>query len=129
MKNRILIIEDEEMMLSFLSQRVRKENFQVDVARDGKEAMQCINENKYNSILVDLMLPFVSGFELIANIRADERNSETPIMVISALSSEDTIVEALSIGANEFLKKPFALNVMMAKLKLLVGGRSLVHSN
>lgn len=121
MNNRILIIEDEELMLSFLRQRVKKENFEVDVARDGKEAMQCINEHKYSSILVDLMLPFVSGFELIANIRADERNAETPIMVISALSNENTIVEALSIGANDFLKKPFALNVLMTKLKFLVG--------
>jgi len=121
MKNKILIIEDEELMLLFLQQRIKKENFDVDIARDGNEAQQLIGKNKYDSILVDLMLPFVSGFELIAYIRADKRNGKTPIVVLSALSTANTIVEALSIGANDFLKKPVAVNVLLTKLKLIGG--------
>lgn len=128
MKNRILIIEDEELMLMFLRQRMIKENFDVDVARDGNEAIELIKTNRYDSILVDLMLPFVSGFELIAHIREDRNNAETPIIVLSALSSENTIIEALSIGANEFFKKPFAVNVLLTKLKLLVSGQTYLHS-
>jgi DNA-binding response OmpR family regulator len=128
MKKKILIIEDEVLMLSFLEQRIKKENFEVDTARDGNEAQELIAKNKYNSILVDLMLPFVSGFELIANIRADKRNRDTPIVVLSALHAENTIVEALSIGANDFLKKPVAINVLLTKLKLLVGGYPSLHS-
>ncbi len=128
MKNKILIIENEEPMLFFLQKRIRKENFDVDVARDGNEAQELIKANKYDTILSDLMLPFVSGFELIANIRADKKNGETPIVVLSALSTEDTIVEALSIGANDFLKKPVAVNVLLAKLKLLAGASPLLHN-
>jgi DNA-binding response OmpR family regulator len=125
MKNKILIIEDEELILTFLQRRIEKENFDVDVARDGNEALKHIENNKYDSIIVDLMLPFVSGFQLIGHIRADQKNVETPIIVVSALGTESTIIEALSIGANDFLKKPIALNVLLTKIRLLIGGQSL----
>ncbi|WP_169306807.1 response regulator transcription factor [Pedobacter polaris] len=128
MKNKILIVEDEFLMLSFLRQRTEKENFKVDIAIDGNQAIECIDKNKYDCILVDLMLPFVSGFELIAHIRANKQNKETPIIVLSALSTESTIIETLSIGANDFLKKPFALNVLLTKLKLLIGGHNLLRT-
>ena len=128
MKNKILIIEDEELILTFLQKRIEKENFDVDVARDGNEAISQIDKNKYDSIIVDLMLPFVSGFQLIGHIRADDKNEETPIIVVSALGNESTIIEALSIGANDFLKKPIALNVLLTKLKLLIGGSSLSYN-
>ncbi|MES2829491.1 MAG: response regulator [Bacteroidota bacterium] len=128
MRNKILIIEDEELTLTFLQSRIQKENYDVDVARDGNEALEKINANKYDSIVVDLMLPFVSGFELIGHIRADDKNAETPIIVVSALSTESTIVEALSIGANDFLKKPLAVNVLITKLKLLTGGLTFLRS-
>lgn len=124
MKNSILIIEDEALMLSFLQQRLKKEDFDVALASDGSQALNSINSTKYDCILIDLMLPFVSGFELIAHIRSDQRNAKTPILVLSALSTENNILEALSIGANDFLKKPVALNVLIAKLKLLVGRAS-----
>jgi len=128
MKNKILIIEDEELILTFLQRRMQKENFEVDIARDGNEAIEQITKNKYDSILVDLMLPFVSGFQLIGHIRSDEKNAETPIIVVSALSTEETIVEALSIGATDFLKKPLAVNVLLTKLKLLTSHEPLLHS-
>jgi len=118
---KILIVEDEILLLSFLQQRIGKENFAVDIAHDGNEATRLIKENKYDTILVDLMLPFVSGFELIVKIREDKQNAETPVLVLSSLSDESTIVETLSIGANDFLKKPIALNVLLTKLKGFVG--------
>jgi two-component system, OmpR family, response regulator VicR len=127
--NNVLIIEDEELILRFMEQRISKENLEVDIARDGKEAMQLISKKKYSLIISDLMLPFVSGFELISNIRSDHRNSETPILVVSALSSETTIVEALSMGANDFLKKPFAVNVLITKIKLLFSGHTLLQAS
>jgi two-component system cell cycle response regulator len=128
MRNKILIIEDEELTLTFLQKRIEKENFDVDIARDGNEAITQISKNKYDSIIVDLMLPFVSGFQLIGHIRADDKNIKTPIIVVSALGTESTIVEALSIGANDFLKKPIALNVLLTKIKLLIGGTSLAYN-
>ncbi|RYG22121.1 MAG: response regulator [Chitinophagaceae bacterium] len=128
MKSKVLIIEDEELMLRFLEQRLKNEDFEVDIARDGNEAMQHIRQNKYATILTDLMLPFVSGFELIAKIRADERNNDTPVLVLSALSTANTIVDALKIGANDFLKKPFAINVLLTKIKLLLSDGAMLKA-
>lgn len=122
---KVLVIEDEALILHFIEQRLKKEGFAVDVARDGKQAMKHISNNKYSLIISDLMIPFVSGFELISKIRSDVRNTETPILIVSALSSEITIVDALSIGANDFLPKPFAINVLMTKVKLWSRGHNL----
>ncbi len=128
MRQKILIIEDEFLMLSFLQQRLQKEDLAVSIASDGDQAMGLINTNKYDCILIDLMLPFISGFELISYIRANTINQATPIIVLSALGNEKTIVEAISIGANDFLKKPFALNVLVIKLKLLLKGHFISHT-
>ena len=119
MLNRILLIEDEALIRYFLENRLKKENYNVDIAKDGKEAARKISENKYSLIISDLMLPFISGFDLISKIRLDDKNSDTPILVLSALSSENTIVEALSIGASDFIPKPFAVDVLLAKVKYL----------
>ncbi len=125
MKDKILIIEDEVLMLRFLVQRLQNENFDVEVAKDGREALKQLNKRKYAAIITDLMLPFVSGFELIGKIRNDKLNSSTPILVVSGLSTASTIVDALTIGANDFLAKPFAVNVLLTKLRLLLNEREL----
>ncbi len=116
----ILIIEDEFLMLSFLKRRIEKENFEVAIASDGDRALALIDANKYDCILTDLMLPIVSGLELIAHIRTNTINHQTPIVVLSALSNEETMIEALAIGANDFIKKPLSLNLLIAKLKRLL---------
>jgi len=128
MPNKILIIEDELFLLHFLEQRLEKENYNVDVARDGKEALEMFERNKYSLILLDLMLPFVSGFELIGKIRSDKRNAKTPILVLSASSSEDSMTESLAIGANDFLKKPFAIDVLLSQVEHFVGDSKLMKA-
>lgn len=121
MLNKILIIEDELPLQYILEHLLEKENYKVDVASDGKGALNMLVRFKYSLILMDLMLPFVSGFELIGKIRSDKRNAETPIIVLSASSSEDTIAGALAVGANDFLKKPFALDALLSKVGHFVG--------
>lgn len=118
MKMKVLVIEDEALILHFIEHRLKMEDFAVDIARDGKEAMKHISNNRYSLIISDLMIPFVSGFELISKIRSDVKNTATPILIVSALNSETTILDALSIGANDFLPKPFAINILMTKVKL-----------
>ncbi|RZL05510.1 MAG: response regulator [Pedobacter sp.] len=119
MTNTILLVEDEEIMLRFLKQRLIKENFETDIAVDGKQAIEFIDTKAYSLIISDLMLPFVSGFELITKIRSSTHNNATPLLILSALSAEDIIVEAINIGATDFLRKPFSMDVLVAKVKQL----------
>ncbi len=128
MPNKILIIEDELLLLHFLERRLEKGNYNVDVARDGKEALEMFERNKYSLILLDLMLPFVSGFELIGKIRSDKRNAKTPILILSALSSEDSMAESIAIGANDFLKKPFAVDVLLSQVEHFTGDRKIMKA-
>lgn len=120
MKKNILIVDSEILINKFLESRLKKEDLNVDVAFDGIEASEKINRKKYDLILTDLMLPYVAGVELIMKIKKSEINAETPIMVLSTLTADDVIVDVLAIGAQDYIVKPFSINVVLAKIKQLI---------
>jgi len=120
MRDRVLIVDSEILINKFLESRLSKENMDVDVAFDGMQAVEKIKKNKYDLILTDLMLPYVAGVELIMNIKKSEYNHETPVVVLSSLTADDVIVDVLSIGAQDYIIKPFSINVVLAKIKQLI---------
>lgn len=113
---RILICEDEEIMLTALEFRLRKAGFEVLLAENGKIALERIKKEKPDLVVADIMMPFVTGLELIEFIRKDMR-SALPIIVISALEHEDTVLEAFRIGATDFITKPFKPNELVLRIK------------
>lgn len=119
-RRRVLVIEDEVLINKFLESRLRKEELDVDVAYDGLEAIDLINRNRYDLVITDLMLPNVAGLELVMNIRRSELNTGTPVIVLSSLSSDDVIEDVLSIGAQDYIAKPFSIHVVLAKVKQLL---------
>lgn len=124
MSKRILIIEDEVMVNYFLETRLKKEGLDVEIAHSGQEALEKIHINKYDLILTDMMIPNISGLELIMRIKQSKENSLTPIIVLSALSSADLIVDVLAVGVSDYITKPFSIKVVMMKIKQLLGGMS-----
>ncbi|MFN0256002.1 response regulator transcription factor [Pedobacter ureilyticus] len=120
MKKEILIIEDEKIVSYFLETRLKKDDFGVEVALDGQEAMRKIHHKKYDLILTDMMIPNISGLELIMKIKRSGLNLKTPILVLSSLSSADLIVDVLSSGVNDYITKPFSIKVLMAKIHQLL---------
>jgi len=117
MKKKVLIVDNELLINKFLKSRLTKENFDADVAFDGIEASEKIKNHKYDLILTDLILPYVAGVELIMKIKKSEINSDTPIIVLSSLSADEVIVDVLAIGAQDYIVKPFSINVVLAKIK------------
>lgn len=113
---KILICEDEEIMLTALEFRLRKAGFEVLLAENGKIALERIKKEKPDLVVADIMMPFVTGLELIEFIRKDMR-SALPIIVISALEHEDTVLEAFRIGATDFIAKPFKPNELVLRIK------------
>jgi len=113
---KILICEDEEIMLTALEFRLRKAGFEVLLAENGKIALERIKKEKPDLVVADIMMPFVTGLELIEFIRKDMR-SALPIIVISALEHEDTVLEAFRIGATDFITKPFKPNELVLRIK------------
>ncbi|WP_316832886.1 response regulator transcription factor [Pedobacter aquatilis] len=120
MKDSVLIVDSETLINKFLESRLTKEELDVDIAFDGIEAEKKINEREYDLILTDLILPYVAGVELIMKIKKSAHNSQTPIIVLSSLSAEDIIVDVLAIGAQDYIVKPFSINVVLAKIKQLI---------
>lgn len=115
---RILICEDEEIMLTALEFRLRKQGFEVVKTQNGQQAIDLLSQNMNNIQLVvaDLMMPFVTGMELIAFIRT-YLNSDIPIIAISAMEQDEVVLEAFRKGANDFITKPFRPNELILRIK------------
>jgi DNA-binding response OmpR family regulator len=116
---KVLICEDEEIMLTALVFRMKKQNFEVHIARDGKEAMKYLETEIPDVIVADIMMPHVTGLELIQYLRRD-LNSQVPVIIISALEMDEVVLEAFRIGANDFITKPFKPNELVLRVRRLV---------
>ncbi|GAA4296452.1 response regulator transcription factor [Nibribacter koreensis] len=116
---KILVIEDEQMMLKALEFRLKKDGHQVLVASNGKEAMTTIESNQLDLILTDIMLPFASGLEII-NYSKNILNRPTAIIILSAVGLEKTVLEAFELGADDFITKPFSPNELSVRVKKIL---------
>lgn len=120
MKSKVLIVDHEILINKLLESRLTKEGFKVEKALDGISAVKKAATKKYDVILADIMVPNIAGLELIAELKKSRFNSETPIMVLTALSSDELVVDVLGAGVKDYIVKPFSLNVVVAKLKQFV---------
>ena len=116
---KILICEDEEIMLTALEFRLRKQGFDVVLAKNGKEAIQKVQDAAPDILVADIMMPFVTGIELISFIR-QEMKSELPIIIISALENDEIVLEAFKLGATDFITKPFKPNELVLRIKRII---------
>lgn len=105
--NTVLICDDELMNRKVASKILTKEGFNVLEAQNGKEAIEILNANKIDLILMDLMMPVMDGYEATSLIKNDENLSTIPLIIISALSDKEAINKCLKLGANEYLTKPY----------------------
>ncbi|MEM1318713.1 MAG: response regulator transcription factor [Bacteroidota bacterium] len=116
---KILICEDEEIMLTALEFRLRKQGFEVVLAKDGKEAIEKVKDAEPDILVADIMMPFITGIELISYIRQDMK-SELPIIIISALENDEIVLEAFKLGATDFITKPFKPNELILRIKRII---------
>ncbi len=115
---RVTIIEDEEILLDILREKFSREKFEVSVARDGEEAVPVISEAKPDVILLDLVLPQKSGFQVLEELKADSELKNIPVMVLTNLGQEEEMRRALQLGAEDFIiKTQYPLNVIVEKVK------------
>ena len=118
-KKKIVLAEDNTTLSLLLKFRLEKEGFDLFMAKDGKEALELIESNSPDLIITDIMMPFISGLEVISHIR-NKINSETPIIVFSAAGQEEMVLKAFNLGANDFMGKPFSPNELMIRVNRLL---------
>ncbi|HSN09868.1 MAG TPA: response regulator transcription factor [Hanamia sp.] len=117
---RILLAEDEPAIAGFIKEGLEEEGFAVDVANNGRKGLEMAMDyiDEYDVYLLDWMLPGVSGIEICRNIRKE--NKTVPIIFLTAKDTVDDTVFALESGANDYLKKPFAFEELLARIKVLL---------
>ncbi|MBX4270949.1 response regulator transcription factor [Clostridium estertheticum] len=112
---RILLVEDERLMSTFIEMELSHEGYKVDVAYDGREGLTIAEENEYNLILLDVMLPGLNGIEVCRRIR---QLSLVPVIMLTAKSDISDKVLGLDVGANDYLTKPFAIEELLARIRV-----------
>lgn len=125
--HRILVVEDNEHVSYMLEFLLRRAGYEVIGATNGRDAQAAIeNVEPVDVILLDLMLPYVSGFQLIEEIRSNHDWQNVPIVVLSAKVLEEDIVQALDLGANDYVAKPFRPEELLARLRRIVADHGIL---
>lgn len=114
----ILLVEDDQQITSYLKKGLEEEHFCVEVAYDGQEGLSCVREKSYDVIILDWMLPKLSGLDICTIAR--NNNINTPILILSAKSDIEDKVEGLNCGADDYLSKPFAFDELVARINALL---------
>ena len=117
---RILIVEDESAISGFLKEGLEEEGFAVDLAENGRKGLELALDfvNEYDVMLLDWMVPGVSGIEICRSVR--KVNQQVPIIFLTAKNTVDDTVFGLETGANDYLKKPFAFEELLARIRVLM---------
>jgi two-component system OmpR family response regulator len=114
---RVLIVEDEPDLLNGLSRALRDEGYAVDTAANGEEGLYSAEANEYDAIVLDVMLPKIDGWEVLARLR---KQKKTPVLMLTARDQSRDRVRGLDTGADDYVVKPFDLDELMARLRALI---------
>ena len=117
---KILIVEDEFDILKLIEFNIKKEGFDVIAVSDGESAIKEVRANKPDLILLDLMLPGISGLDVCHLIQKDTELSQIPILMLTAKGEESDVVRGLEAGADDYVIKPFSVKVLLARIKALL---------
>jgi len=112
---RILIVEDEKKMAAVLKKGLEADNHRVSLAFDGRSGLELASTAEFDVVVLDLMLPVIDGFEVARRLRKND--NQTPILMLTARDAAPDIVKGLDLGADDYLTKPFAFEVFLARLR------------
>jgi len=105
MSKKILIVEDDTVLANALSLSLKDEGYEIELATDGKEAEEMLAKNKYDLVLLDLLLPVKNGFEVLRKMRAEEATKNVPVVILTNFEQETSIEEGMKLGAKDYIVK------------------------
>ncbi len=122
---RLLVVDDNEMNRDLMVRRLRREGYEIDTASEGFQALDMIRSGRFDLILLDVMMPSISGLEMLPLIRKTHTLPDLPIIMATARDESDDIVQALQLGANDYVTKPIDLPVLLARIQTQLRLKSL----
>jgi DNA-binding response OmpR family regulator len=121
----ILLVEDEPLLANLLKQRLEREGFGVTLARDGAEGLRLLQEGEYLLLLLDIILPKISGFELMETMKSDLKLAKVPVIIISNLGQDSDVARGQSLGAAAyFVKAKVSIDELIAEVKKFLASRA-----
>jgi DNA-binding response OmpR family regulator len=122
-KETILVVEDEPTTKALILYKLKNSGYAVDCVSDGTEGLDYLEKSTPDLIILDLMMPLMSGKEFLIIMRQNERYRNIPVIILTAKTLERDIVEGLSLGADDFVKKPFSPSELAARVRALLARR------
>src|SRR5246127_5274367 len=119
---RILLVEDERKVASFIARALRENSYAVDIAESGEKALELSTDVTYDAILLDVRLPGLSGIQVCRELR--QQGMEAPVLMLTARGLVEQRVEGLDAGADDYLTKPFSIDELLARVRALIRRRS-----
>jgi len=116
MKKKVLIVEDEHDLAELLSYHLQKENYETVIASSGEEAIDAVQCHKLDAVLLDIMLPGLNGWEVCRILRESTEGRSLPIIVVTSLSDEEARIRGLSLGADDYVSKPYSIKELLLKI-------------
>ena len=126
-RGHLLVVEDEQDLQELLRYNLAREGFHVTTAGTGEQALQAVEAERPDLILLDLMLPGMDGLEVFRALRAQPENASIPVIMLTAKSEETDVVTGLEVGADDYIVKPFSPRVLLARLKAVMRRRRPLH--
>jgi two-component system copper resistance phosphate regulon response regulator CusR len=123
----ICLVEDEDKVSSFIKKGLSEHNYEVDIAANGEDALDMILQKNYNLVILDVMLPGMSGIELCRQLR--KHQPQLPVLMLSALGTIDDKVNGLHSGSDDYLVKPFHFNELLARIEALLRRKKLADGD
>jgi len=120
-QKKVLVVDDDPVSLKMLSVRLEVNNFTAITAQDGEEAVEKVKQDKPDAIVLDLMLPKMSGYEVCSMLKFDDNYKDIPIIVLSSLHEQEERDKAIKSGADAYFIKPFDLELLLVKIKDFLG--------
>lgn len=112
----ILIVDDEEPNRDILSRRLAKEGYTVSVAEGGKQALDMLHNERYDLVLLDIMMPGIDGYQVLNHIKSELMLHDIQVIMVSALNDEPTVKRCLELGAADYIGKPFELTFLKSRI-------------
>ena len=128
-KKKVLIVEDDEALCSLLSFRFAKRGFDVARAYNGEKALEYLKAAKFDLMMLDIQMPLMDGFELLARLKAGESQYPGATIMLTALPDESEVLEAFSLGAVDYIAKPFSMDVLMVRVDIALKFKSGLHKS
>jgi len=115
-KRRILLVDDDEMVRGFMTVRLSRRGYSVIAVEGGLKALEIIQQQEFDLVLLDMMMPCLSGYETLLRIRKNHSMLELPVIMVTSVDQEETIISSLQAGANDYLIKPLNLEIALARM-------------